>query len=279
MAGVKQETANGPEDPSGEFLRSFGRQIKLFRERAGLTQAQLADQLGYGEAQIASIEQGRRIPRPEMIDKADEVLEAGGVLLAMKKEVARARYPAFFRGAARIEEEAVEFHAYATHVVPGLLQTEEYARAVFTMWRPRRDAAGIEQQVAARMARQAIFGREPAPTLSFVLEEAILHRQLGGSYVRRGQLEQLLLVGQNPDVEIQVMPTDLTDNAGVDGPFTLMTPKGGEQVAYLESQGHGRLLTDRETVRGVALRYGIIRAQAMPPQESLLYIEKLLGEA
>ncbi|MEU6079763.1 helix-turn-helix transcriptional regulator [Streptomyces sp. NPDC047108] len=260
-------------------MRSFGRQIKLFRERAGLTQAELAGHLGYGEAQIAAVEQGRRIPRPELIEKADDLLGAGGVLLAMKQQVARARYPAFFRDAARVEEEAIEFHAYATHVVPGLLQTEEYARAVFAMGRPRWDKSAVERQVTARLARQAIFGRKPAPTLSFVLEEIVLLRQFGGPHVRRGQLEQLHLTGQNPDVEIQVMPLDVTDNAGVDGPFTLMTPMNGDQVAYLESQGHGRLISERERVRVLALRYGIIRAQALSPQESLLRIEKLLGEA
>ncbi|MGW1030001.1 helix-turn-helix domain-containing protein [Streptomyces sp. NPDC002577] len=267
------------QDPNAGLLRSFGRQIKLLRERSGLTQAELATQLGYGEAQVAAVEQGRRIPRPELIEKADRVLDAGGLLLARKDELALARYPAFFRDAARVEEEAVEFHAYATHAIPGLLQTEEYARAIFTMGRPRRDSGTTEQLVTARLARQAIFGRKPAPTLSFVLEEVVLHRPLGGSYVRRGQLEHLLLAGQNPNVEIQVIPTSVMDNAGMDGPFTLMTPNGGEQVAYVESQEESRLITDRERVRVLALRYGIIRAQAMPPQESLRYVEKLLGES
>ncbi|MBA2949903.1 helix-turn-helix domain-containing protein [Streptomyces himalayensis] len=274
-----QERAAAParrEDPADEFLRSFGRQIKLFRERAGLTQTEAGKRLGYGEQTIAAIEQGRRIPRPELIEKADELFDAGGVLLAMKKEVARTRYPAFFRDAARIEEEAVEFHAYAVMAVPGLLQTEEYAGTMFTVWRPRRTEAEIDQMVAARLARHKIYERKPAPTLSFVIEEAVLQRPFGGASVLRGQLEHLLLTGDNPNVEIQVMPTSVTDHACADGPFTLMTPRGGEQVAYLGAQGTGRVITDRETVRGISVRYGILRAQALSPAESLRHIEKLL---
>ncbi|MEZ3177184.1 helix-turn-helix domain-containing protein [Streptomyces pimonensis] len=272
----EQAVAARGQDPADELLRCFGRQIKLFRERAGLTQAALGPLLGYSEAQIAAIEQGRRIARPDTIEKLDTLLEADGVLLAMKRAVALTRYPAFFRDAARIEETAVEFHQYAPLIVPGMLQTEAYARTMFTVWRPRRNEAEIEQMVSARLARHKLFGRMPAPVLSFVLEEAVLQRPIGGSKVLQGQLEHLLLTGQNPNVEIQVMPTGATDHACVDGPFTLMVPEGGEQVAYLESQGSGRVITDREIVRGIAARYGIIRAQALTPKESLRRIEKLL---
>lgn len=275
-------SAGRPELPDGEdsgaFIKSFGVQVKLLRERAGLTQAELGSRVGYGADQIAAVEQGRRIPKPELVDKADEVLGAGGLLKAMKGEVARARYPAFFRDAARIEASAVEVHSYDVQVINGLLQTEDYAQAMFTMRRPLLDEETVEQRVAARMARQAIFGARPAPLLSFVIEEAVLQRPYGGKPVLRGQLEQLLLIGQKRHVEIQVMPTSREDNAGIDGPFILMAPKGGEQIAYLESQGRSTLLTEREQVRTVAARYGIIRAQALTPRESSIFIEKLLGE-
>jgi hypothetical protein len=130
--------------------------------------------------------------------------------------------------------------------------------------------------VVARLARHKLFDRRPSPVLSFVLEEAVLQRPIGGAKVLRGQLEHLLLVSGNPNVEIQVMPTRATDHAGVDGPFTLMVPEGGEQVAYLESQGNGQVITDREAVRGIAARYGIIRAQALSPAASGRLIEQLL---
>ncbi|WP_329138539.1 helix-turn-helix domain-containing protein [Streptomyces sp. NBC_00670] len=277
MTQIPEQTATRrSEDPADELLRSFGKQIKILRERAGHTQAALAQLLGYSEAQMAAIEQGRRIARPNTIDRLDQLLDAEGMLLAMKRPVALTRYPAFFRDAARIEEEAVEFHAYAALAIPGLLQTEEYAKTMFTVWRPRRPDSEIEQMVSARMARHKLLDRKPAPTLSFVIEESVLQRPFGSVHVLRGQLEHLRLVGENPNVEIQVMPTRSVDHSGADGPFTLMTPQGGDPVAYIESQGNGRVIADREPVRGMTIRYGILRAQALSPADSLRHIEKLL---
>jgi transcriptional regulator with XRE-family HTH domain len=268
-----------PECEAGTgMLCVFGRQLKLFRERAGMDRMRFGSLTGYSASTIASFEQGRRIPPPKFIDQADEVLEAGGVLGASKEEVARAQYPAFFRDAAKLEAEAVELYVYETHVVNGLLQTEEYTRALLGMRRPLLDEVTIEQRTAARLARQEIFDRWPAPLLSFVMEESVVRRPLGGQQVWRGQLEQLLLLGQKRNVELQVMPLAREDNAGVDGAFTLLMPRQGQQVGYMEAQGRSTLVTEREAVHALSARYGIIRAQALTPSESLAFIEKLLGE-
>lgn len=282
-AGAGPESAEPvgqrPEDEPGQgVVTAFGQQLKLFRTRAGLERADFGKLVGYAAQSIASFEQGRRIPPPRLIDQADDVLDAGGVLKALKEEMARAQYPAFFRDMARLEAEAVELCAYDTLVVKGLLQTEEYTRAVLGMRRPLLDEETIETRVAARLARHEIFNRWPAPLLSFVMEESVLRRPLGGTAVLRGQLEHLLLVGQKRNVEIQVMPLDREDNAGVDGPFTVITRKGGQQLMYMEVQGRSSLLTDREEARLASARYGIIRSQALSPRETTGFIEKLLGE-
>ncbi|ORT57354.1 helix-turn-helix transcriptional regulator [Streptomyces sp. CB03238] len=276
---AREPEGRRPEDePSSGVVTAFGRQLKLLRLRAGLDRHEFGRLVGYAAQSVASFEQGRRIPPPRFIDRADEVLDAGGVLVAMKEEVARSQYPAFFRDAARLEAEALELFLYAVQAVPGLLQTEEYTRALLAMRRPLLDEDTIEQRVTARISRQDIFNRWPAPLMSFVIEEAVLRRPFGGKPVMRGVLEQILLIGQKRNVEIQAMPTDREDNAGVDGPFTLITRKGGDQVAYLEVQGRSILLTDRDEVRSVAARYGIIRSQALTPRETTEFIEKLLGE-
>ncbi|MCP9943934.1 helix-turn-helix domain-containing protein [Streptomyces somaliensis] len=275
--GSADERHPAPDVNSG-VLRVFGRQLKRFRLRAGLERPEFGSMTGYSVSTIAAYEQGRRVPPPRFIDRADEVLDAGGVLQEMKEEVARAQYPAFFRDAARLEGEAVELWVYATQAVPGLLQTEEYMRAVFGMWRPLLDEETLEQRVAARLARQHVFERRPAPLLSFVIDEAVVRRPLGGRSVMHGQLEHLLLIGALRNVEIQIMPLDREDNAGVDGPFTLLNRVGGDQVAYLEAQGRSTMVSDRREVQGIASRYGIIRAQALTPRESLAFVEKLLGE-
>ncbi|MFD8864043.1 helix-turn-helix domain-containing protein [Streptomyces sp. NPDC059590] len=276
-SGLGAEPEPPPEVGSG-ILRVFGRQLKRFRLRAGLERPEFASMVGYSVSTIAAYEQGRRIPPPRLIDQADEVLDAGGVLLEMKEEVAKAQYPAFFRDAARLEAEAVELHAYDTHVVKGLLQTPDYARAVFRMWRPLLDEETIEQRVAARLARQEIFTSRPLTHLSFVIEEAVLHKRLGGGQVWRGQLEQIMLIGQARNVDMQVMPLRREEHAGLAGPFTLMETKDGRRIAYTEVQSDSRLHTERARVRELEATYGTLRAQALTPQESVALIEKLLRE-
>ncbi|MFC7471327.1 helix-turn-helix domain-containing protein [Actinomadura keratinilytica] len=275
----REPVGQRPEDEPGQgVVTAFGQQLKLFRTRAGLERAEFGKLVGYAAQSIASFEQGRRIPPPRLIDQSDDVLDAGGVLKALKEEVARAQYPAFFRDAAKLEAEAVELHVYDTHVVNGLLQTEEYARAVFRMRRPLLDEDTTEQRLSARLGRQEIFSIRRLPTLSFVIEESVLTRPIGGREVMRGQLEQVLLHGQRRNVEIQVMPNEREEHSGLAGPFTLIETSEGRRIAYVEVQKHSRLYTDRETVREMEVQYGILRAQALTPRESLTFVEKLLGE-
>jgi transcriptional regulator with XRE-family HTH domain len=238
----------------------------------------LGERVGYSEAQIAAVEQGRRIPKPELIDAVDREVGARGVLVVMKEEVDRARYPTFFRRYVQLEAEAVELHAYDSHVIKGLLQTEEYARAVFSMWRPLLDEEVVEQRVAARMERKRLFERRPAPLLSFVIEEHVLRRPLGGREVLRGQLEQLLVYGHQRNVELQIMPTDREEHAGLGGPFTLIHSEKQRRMAYMEMQDSSVLHSVPGKVGPLEATYGVLRAQALTPRESLAFIEKLLGE-
>ncbi|MEU0967522.1 helix-turn-helix transcriptional regulator [Streptomyces sp. NPDC005917] len=280
--GSEREDA-GPrpeeDEPGSGVVTAFGRQLKLLRVRAGLDRQEFGKLTGYAAQSIASFEQGRRIPPPRFIDRADEVLDAGGVLKALKEEVGRAQYPAFFRDAARLEARATALNVYAVYAVPGLLQTEDYARAVFQMQRPLLEDDVIEQRLEARMVRQSIFTRRPAPLMSFVIEEAVLRRQLGGPKTMRGTLEQILLTGQSRNVEVQVMPIGREDHAALGGPFTLIDTDKGHRIAYAEVQDDSRLYTDTSYVRTLEARYGILRSQALTPSESSALIEQLMGEA
>ncbi|AEM87906.1 helix-turn-helix domain-containing protein [Streptomyces violaceusniger] len=266
------------DEESGAVLRTVGRQIKLWREAAGLKQAELGAAIGYGEEQVSAVERARRIPSPEFLENADRVLGAGGKIAAMKKDVAEARYPKTVRDLAKLESEAVELGAYGNHNMDGLLQTEEHTRALFTMRRPLLSDDVIEQRVAARMARQEIFTSQPAPIFSFVQEEVTLRRPIGGKMVQRRQLEHLLELGRLRNVEIQVMPTERDDHAGMGGQLQLLKLKGGTTVGHVEVQRFTRLISDPREVQTLEIQYGIIRAQALTPRESLAFIEKLRGE-
>ncbi|GGZ92980.1 transcriptional regulator [Streptomyces echinoruber] len=267
-----------PEDEAGRgVIVAFGQTMKMLRLRKGLEREEFGRRLGYSASTVASFEQGRRIPSPRTIERADEVLEAGGLLCVWKEQVERAQYPVFFQGMAVLEKECLELLMYDTHVVNGLLQTEEYMRALLAMRRPPLDPETVEQRVAARLARQDIFDRRPAPLLSFVMDEAVLRHRYGGTDVLRGQLELILLIGQKQNVEIQVMPTECEENAGVNGPFTVATRKDGKKFVYAETHATSVFETDPEQTALAAARYGIIRSQALSPRESMKFVEGLLG--
>ncbi|MER6038860.1 helix-turn-helix transcriptional regulator [Streptomyces sp. NPDC001835] len=270
--------ARRPEDETGRgIVVAFGQTLKTLRLREGLEREEFGRRLGYSASTVAAFEQGRRIPSPRAIERADEVLGAGGLLCLWKEQVERAQYPVFFQGMAALEKEAMELLAYDTLVVNGLLQTEEYMRALLTMRRPPLKHDTIEQRVTARLARQDILGREPAPLLSFVMDESVLRRRYGGRDVQRGQLEHLLLIGAERSVQLQVMPLSSEESAGVDGPFTVVIRQDGKQFVYAEAQGTSALETDPARAAVAAARYGIIRSQALTPRESMAFVEGLLG--
>ncbi|MEV5549594.1 helix-turn-helix transcriptional regulator [Streptomyces sp. NPDC052309] len=266
------------DEEAAAVLKAVGRQIKLWREAAGLKQAELGSAIGYGDEMVSSVERARRIPKPDFLDKADEVLGAGGKLSAMKEDVEKARYPKTVRDLTKLESEAVEMGAYASHHIHGLLQTPEYAEALYAMRRPALTEDEIERHVAARMARKAVFESVPRVTITFVLEEVTLRRPFGGKMVRRRQLEHLREMGSLRHVDIQVMPTDREDHAGVMGSFRLLKLRDGKTLGHSEGQLYSRVITDPREAQILEMRYGILRAQALTPRESLAFIEKVLGE-
>ncbi|NEA14064.1 helix-turn-helix domain-containing protein [Streptomyces halstedii] len=260
------------------MVATVGRQIKAWREAAGMRAGEFGAALGYGENLVYKVEGGRRIPRPEFLDKADEVLGAGGKLAILKREMEEARYPKKVRDLAKLEARSVELLAYGNSSFHGLLQSAEYARALFAMRQPAYPQDEIERGVAARVARQAIYERTPAPTLGFVQEEVVLRRPLGGKMVLRRQLERLLKISELRNVTIRVMPMDREEHAGVDGEIQVLKFKHGTAVGRSEGAFGGRPVSDPKQLRILELRYGMIRAQALTPRESTAFIERMLGE-
>ncbi|MFI7087503.1 helix-turn-helix domain-containing protein [Streptomyces anulatus] len=265
-------------DDSSAVMAAVGRQIKLWREAAGMRAAELGAAIGYGEDLVYKVEGGRRIPKPEFLDATDRVVGARGKISAMKQDVAEARYPKKVKDHAKLERQAVELGAYENHNVHGLLQTAEYARTLYEMRRPAFGPDEVERYVAARMARQEIFRRKPLTMLTFVQEEVTIRRPLGGRPVLRRQLEYLLELSQLRNVEIQVMPTDREDHAGMGGQLQLLKFKDGTAVGQWESQLFSRLTFDPKEIRILEQRLGIVRAQGLTPRESTAFIEKVLGE-
>ncbi|MFH9546956.1 helix-turn-helix domain-containing protein [Streptomyces sp. NPDC017435] len=279
----RPETPAEADGTTGLFT-ALGKMLKLLRERKGLTQKEFGELVGYGPDAISAMERGVRTIRPEVLEKADELLDAGGLFKEAIPEVreavsrVRTRHPEWYRSYAALEAEAVELHFYANQGVPGLLQTKDYAWAVFSRRRPLLDEETIEKRVADRLARQQVLDRWPSPVVGYVLEEVVLDRRIGGRAVQKEQLTRLLRLSDLRNVEIQVMPTNILGHPNMDGAFNLLTPRKHPQVAYTEVQGYPRLITDLLEVRKIADRYGIMRAMALSPEDSRALIEKKLGE-
>ncbi|MFD5728913.1 helix-turn-helix domain-containing protein [Streptomyces sp. NPDC058368] len=268
-----------PEDESGAaVVAAVGRQLKAWREAAGMRAAEFGVLIGYGEDLIYKVEGGRRIPRPEYLDKSDDLLGAHGKIAVMKQDLAVVRYPKKVRDLAKMEAQAVELAAYHHHNINGLLQTEGHMRALFAGWLPAYTQDELERVVAARLARRAIFDREPGPALSFVQEEVTLRRPVGGRKVWREQLEHLLELGQLRNVSIQVVPTLREEHPGTGGLIEVLKFPDGSAVGRSEGAFSGRPVFDPKQLRILELRYGMIRAQALSPRESLAFIAQLLGE-
>ncbi|MFF8655459.1 helix-turn-helix domain-containing protein [Streptomyces huasconensis] len=272
------------EDGTAHLFRAVGKQLKVLRVRAGMSQRDLGAAAHCGEDLISAMERGVRTPQPEFLELADPLLGADGVLLAAIEDVreaqkkARTRHPEWYRGYASLEAQAVQLYVYTNQSVPGLLQTEAYARAMFAQWKPLLSEQTIEKRVADRLDRQRIFDPWPSPTFSFILDESVLLRPIGGKAVHEEQLRKLLQIGGMRTVQPQVMPLSREEQPSLDSPFTLLTPKKKSQVAYMEGHGYPRLITTPEEVRVLAVRYGILQAEALTPRESLALIKEMLGD-
>jgi transcriptional regulator with XRE-family HTH domain len=266
-----------PGDEMEPLVQAVGKLLKVCREAAGMRAADLGEVMGYGEDMIRKMERGVRIPRPEFLDRADQVLKAQGHLRAFMKDMEKAQYPKKVRQLGELEERAVEMLLYSSHNIHGLLQTPEYAKALFEMRQPALSPDVIEREIAARMARKSVFEREPAPALSFVQEQVTLERPLGGKMVLRRQLEHLLEVAQLRNVALQVMPTDREEHAGVPGLIEVLKFADGTAIGRSEGAFNGRPVSSPRDLRILELRYGMIRAQALTPRESQAFIEKALG--
>ncbi|GAA0927259.1 hypothetical protein GCM10009549_49260 [Streptomyces thermoalcalitolerans] len=136
----------------------------------------------------------------------------------------------------------------------------------------------MEAQVAARMKRQSLIRERPNTSFSFVVEEYIVRRPLGGSQVLRDQLDHMLDFARLRNVSVQVMPTHTVSHAGLDGPLALLKTPEGKRLAYSEGQESGRLITDPKQAAVLHRRYATLRAQALAPHGSVGLLERIRGE-
>ncbi|MFG3161488.1 Scr1 family TA system antitoxin-like transcriptional regulator [Streptomyces sp. NPDC048232] len=277
-AGV---VGGGGEPDVSDSLRTFGAVVQGFRKRAGMTQEELAERVRYSVQTVASVEQGRRFPTAEYVRRAEDVLDAAGILSGAVRHLCRQPgLASWFRQWAGLEATAVSLYTYECRLMPGLLQTEAYARAVSLNVPPAPDKDELDQRVAARLARQELLSvaRKPPTAFTFIVEEAVLMRDTGGQAVTRGLLDHVVgLVEQNWNVEVQVMPLRQPTHAGLDGPVRLAETPEHKWYGYSEGQENGRLIADPKEISILQQRYAKLRSQALTPADSLSLLTRMRG--
>ncbi|MFD9614347.1 helix-turn-helix domain-containing protein [Streptomyces sp. NPDC059083] len=275
---MTDEVPKGSEPETSESLRAFGEVVKVFRRRAVLTQEQFAPRVGYSVPTVASIEQGRRLPSKEFVERAEEVLDAFGALKAAAKHLTRkAGLAKWFEGWAELEPLAVTLYTYENRLVPGLLQTSAYARTLFEEQIPAMGDDKIESNLVRRMERARILTERVETIFSFIIEEHVLRRQVGGPEAMREQIDHILAISQRRNIDIQVMPQSRGYHAGLGGPLRLLETKENTWYAYCEGQETGQLILDPKVVSILHQRYARMRAQALSVEASVSLLREIRG--
>ncbi|MFF4160541.1 helix-turn-helix domain-containing protein [Streptomyces sp. NPDC001678] len=250
-----------------------GDQIKLWRNLAGVSRETLAKEAGYGCETIASVEQGRRRPAVHLLRIADQLCGANGLLRAAEKYLEPEQLPERSYDYMLYEAEAIAISSYQPMRIPGLLQTEEYAREQISNCWPPLDDETVEVRIANRMKRQALLDKQER-VFSYVIGEPALRHPIASREEHQRQLRHLLAAGERRNVTIQALRFDRAP-IGNEGSLILLETPEHKHFAYEEGQLTSALTAEPDKVSKAAKRLARITQLAMSPDESASFIKEL----
>ncbi|MEI7030841.1 helix-turn-helix transcriptional regulator [Streptomyces pratensis] len=266
-------------DPGGEASarRMLHETVKRLRDRSGMTLEELHDATTYDRSYLHKLETGARLGSLEALAALDKVYGTGEQLQQLwslaRDDAFGSRYQRFMR----LEREATVQYKYASSTIPGLLQTRAYATEVLEHARPR-DAAELQEDVDARMSRQAILDGDDAPYFRALLDEAVVRRAASQPAVWLEQLEALLEWQKRPNVTLQVLPFSAGLHDLMGGALTVLWLANGKAVAYLEGSKSGELVEEAGRVEELRLSYDLLRDKALSPEQTTEFIQQLIKE-
>ncbi|WP_425245099.1 helix-turn-helix domain-containing protein [Streptomyces sp. NEAU-NA10] len=267
------------EPESSDSLRTFGAVVQALREFQGLSREEFGDLVGFSKHTVASVELGRRMPDVDFVEAAEKALGNTGALRRGAEYLERQPgLAAWFRRWAALEKLAISLFNYECRMIPGLLQTETYARQLFTDELPPLNDEQIEANWAARSERQKLLSERPNTAFNFIIEEHVLLRRTGGVTVTRESIDHLLNVCKLRNVEIQIMPLEQPSHAGLHGPIALLETPKHKWFGYSEGQQSGQLISDPKGISVLQSRYARIRSQALTFQDSVSLLQRMRGD-
>ncbi|MEV5315231.1 helix-turn-helix transcriptional regulator [Streptomyces sp. NPDC052610] len=254
----------------------FGEVLRHFREMALLTQERLAKEVYCDRSHVARVEAGARVPQDTFAKKCDEVLGTGGVLARLWAKVdwyPQVEHPDWFRRRAEMDAVAVTLQEYQERVIPGLLQTSDYARSLSSRYV---SGVELEERVRARLSRQQRFLADGGPLYVVVIDESCLRNVVGGPAVMREQCAHLLGVAQRPNIRIQVAPAGPLELVRPSGSMSLITLPDGDRWLYSESLNRGHFTSDPAVYETYNQLYAVLRADAPSAPQSAALIHKAM---
>ncbi|MFD4258778.1 Scr1 family TA system antitoxin-like transcriptional regulator [Streptomyces sp. NPDC058534] len=272
MAG--RQNRNQDLDPFTSPRTFFGSELRRAREAAGLSQDQLGERVFCSGTYIGQFESATRRPQPDLSKLLDDVLDTGEHFQRLCELARKSKHADYFADAAELETRAKTISEYAPMLVPGLLQTEGYARALTSAAQRFESREVVEALVQARLERQAILADPLAPLLWIVLHEAVLRVRVGGADAMAEQLMRLVeMADTNRRVLVQVLPFEAGADAFLNGTTIHMTFTDAPAVTYVESAYTGQLIEEPAVVAQYQRAYDLTRAASLSPEASLSLIE------
>jgi len=256
---------------SGEDQRLFAEELRALRKKLGWSQEETGAKINFSASTIANIETCHRAPTAEQARRLDDAFGTPGTLQRWERRIRGVPFSASFRPFAPHEAEATTLKTFQHTLVPGLLQTEDYARLLMLTY-PGMNAEDVAALVAARMERQAILDRKNPPWLWVVLDEQVLRRYVGGAQVMHAQLARLAELAHRPRITIQVIPADRL-HSGLNGGFVIAENKQPPAVVYLAG-AEGQTVEHEETAAKLTVLFDLLRAEALPSEASRTLIEE-----
>ncbi|WP_335932185.1 helix-turn-helix domain-containing protein [Streptomyces sp. PTD5-9] len=261
-------------DPCASPLDYYGSELRRLREANNLKQGQLGDIIFCTGSLIGQIETTKKVPTRDFSERVDAALGTDGLFSRLVGLVLRSQLPPWFQPYAEMESCATYISTYQAQLVYGLLQTGDYARAVLATGMPD----DLDNQVAARLERQRILERKRPPLAWVVLDEAVLHRPIGGREVMRKQLQQLLDLTDHRWMRIQVLPFSAGEHASLAGSFNLLRFDDDPDIVYTEDVISGHMTASPDTIREATLRYAHLQAAALSAEDSAALIARVMKE-
>ncbi|MFJ3026786.1 helix-turn-helix domain-containing protein [Streptomyces tendae] len=267
--------ANGSRQAAWEF---FGTELKRRREDAGITQVELGTRVFVSGGYIGQFEQAIRKPQLDVAQRIDEALQTDGIFERLcRKLIDDPRYADYFAGVVELERLASTVCDFEPTVVPGLLQTPGYARALTLATHPFAAEEFVDDRVAARMERSRILGDATRPVYWAVVHETVLHVPVGGPQVTAVALEHMGMLAAERKVLLQVLPFSAGAPAN-SGSLRLMEFEDAPPTAYTETSFSGSLLDDPAVVHRARRAYDLIRGAALSPEASLALVRSAAEE-